>query len=214
MMATRPDLTAKIREELDTVLGPDPNAKIDSENSGRLLYLTAFIKEVMRMHPVSPEFARRLTADAVIGGYNIPKGTTLLLATIAQHHDPQIWDQPTVFNPDRFFHSANKDAAGTSRVYFPFGYGKRTCIGQNFALLEMRLILATLIRNFNFALLPMEPLTVEHKIIYRPKRGLRMTVWPFQRLSRTGSPYEEVLSVNVCFFDKYSAVISLVTGSP
>jgi len=176
LIATHPHVGARIRQELDEVLG-DGKTVDKYEQAAKLPYLTAVIKETLRMYPIVPELNRVLSEDTNIGGYDVPKGTRVLLGIIALHYNPQVWKNPTSFDPERFLQNEDNDVAGFF-AHTPFGYGRRSCIGQNFAMLELRMALAALVRRFDFALLPLTSISVKQTITLKPGDGLKMTVWP------------------------------------
>jgi len=187
MLARHPHVLAKVREEIHRVLGPVP-AKMTYDDMHKFPYLTAVIKEVLRMYPAAPEPPRLLKEDTVIRGHKIPKGTRLILGLLAIHYSEQIWDRPNTFDPDRFLHggAGDENDAGDSGGrglynYMPFGFGRRSCIGQSFVLLELRIILTTLLQHFDFAHIPIIPLSVKQVITLKPKDGLMMTVWPYSQ---------------------------------
>lgn len=99
-------------------------------------YLDAMCKEALRLRPVIPMVARRLTAEFEVGGYRIPAGTVLAPNIYLTHRRPDIYPDPEVFRPERFI-----DASPDTYAWLPFGGGVRRCIGASFALYEMRAIL-------------------------------------------------------------------------
>jgi len=180
LLARHPHITTKVREEIDSVLGP--HGKVTYDDVHKFPYLTAVIKETLRMYPIAPELTRELSEDTTIGGHKVPKGTRLHLGIMALHYNDQVWDQPNVFDPDRFLHSKDEESSGYGIYgHIPFGFGRRSCIGQNFALMELRIVLTTLLRHFSFEHLPIVPLTVKQSLTLKPKDGLMMTVWPYTK---------------------------------
>ncbi len=110
------------------------------------------LEESMRLYPPAWAFARHAIADDAIGGYTIPKGAYVLMFPSTTHRHPAFWERPDVFDPERF---APSRAAGRHRfAYFPFGGGPRLCIGNQFALTEAQLILATILPRYQLRLLP------------------------------------------------------------
>jgi cytochrome P450 family 135 len=140
---------------------PDVRTKA---RAGDDAYLDAVITETLRIRPVIPGATRRLTEPATIGPYRIPAGVTLLPMASSVHMDPRVYEEPEVFNPDRFVGRR----PGTY-TWFPFGGGRRRCIGAAFAQTEMRVALRTILdrtdwkpagrrperqRNFHITLVP------------------------------------------------------------
>jgi cytochrome P450 len=103
---------------------------------------------------ISPAWAvsRQAIKDDEIGGYFVPANSTIFLSIYAMHRDERYWDNPDQFIPERF--EPSRFGADQKKSYLPFGTGARICIGNNFALLEMQLVLAALYSNFNFKITP------------------------------------------------------------
>ncbi|KAK7863035.1 hypothetical protein R5R35_010777 [Gryllus longicercus] len=113
-------------------------------------YLDSVIKESLRMYPPAVETARFCSADTTItsasGDIVFPKGSDILIPIMGLHYDPQYWEDPNKFNPDRF----NEDNQRKIQhfTYMPFGAGPRMCIGERLALLEMKMALVHLLARF------------------------------------------------------------------
>uniref|UniRef100_A0A1L8E4B9 Putative cytochrome n=1 Tax=Nyssomyia neivai TaxID=330878 RepID=A0A1L8E4B9_9DIPT len=109
-------------------------------------YLEAVIKETLRIFPSVPFYSRMLEKDAMLGDLTVPAGVTLSIQSFILHRDPEIFPKPDVFNPERFI---NNDSMHPY-AYVPFSAGPRNCIGQKFAMLEMKKTLAKVLRHFEF----------------------------------------------------------------
>ena len=118
------------------------------EGGVELPFLDAVLKEAMRLTPVAPAVDRTLRTPLELGGYRIPAGVHLWPAVYLLHHDPGIFDHPEQFRPERFLGSQ----AGAGE-FLPFGGGRRRCLGAAFATLEMRTVLAELLRRHDLRLL-------------------------------------------------------------
>ena len=104
----------------------------------------------------------------------------MFVSPYLMHRHPDYWQQPEVFDPDRF----GPDAEHIDRfVYFPFLRGRRQCIGDRFAEMELTLVLATLVQHFRFELVPGHPVELDPSVTLRPKHGMRMTI--SSRIGRT-----------------------------
>ena len=132
--------------------------ELDSANAGtapmeaiaRLPYLNATIKEAMRLYsPSTALFTRVALRAVVIGATPVSKGTLVVIPIWNLHHDARSFADPEVFRPDRFMPDAPAIPRG---AYMPFGAGPHFCLGQHFASIEMALIAAHLVRNFDLAL--------------------------------------------------------------
>jgi beta-ring hydroxylase len=125
---------------------------------GALRYTTRVINESMRLYPQPPVLIRRALGDDVLGGFKVAAGADIFISVWNLHHSPAAWDRPEEFDPDRFPLDApvpNETTEGFR--YLPFGGGKRKCIGDQFALFESIVALATLMRRFDFARAPGAP---------------------------------------------------------
>lgn len=128
---------AEVAELEDRELTPDDVADLG--------YTVQVLKESLRLCPPAPALARMALRDLVVDGHRVKAGTLLLFGIYAVQRDPQLWDRPLVFDPDRFRPEA---ARRLNRwMYLPFGAGPRSCIGDHFAMLEATLALATIVRR-------------------------------------------------------------------
>ncbi|MBB5160420.1 cytochrome P450 [Mycobacterium sp. AZCC_0083] len=130
-------VAAEVAELGDRDLTPD--------DVPRLAYTVQVLHEALRLCPPAAAVGRMAMRDLAVGGYRIPRGTTLIAGVYAVHRDPQLWDNPSVFDPDRF--TAANSRTRDRWQYLPFGAGPRSCIGDHFAMLEATLALATIIRR-------------------------------------------------------------------
>ncbi|XP_067671881.1 cytochrome P450 4V2-like [Haliotis asinina] len=174
LISSNTRIQQKVHEELDSVFG-DSEEPATMENLKDLKYLECCIKEALRLYPSVPSFARTLTQDAEIGGLVIPKDAAVVLLTSALHRDPRYFPDPEVFNPDRFLPENVKNRH--PYTYVPFSAGMRNCIGQKFAMLEEKVILSTVFRNFTVR--PhqkREDLKPVGDLILRPGEGIFVTL--------------------------------------
>ncbi len=171
LLAQNPRAEAKLHEELDRVLAGRLPAIHDLPD---LPYTEMVVRESMRLYPPAYVVARYCIADAKIGGYDVPAGSALLLSPYVTHHDPRWWPNPQEFEPERF--SAGWEERLPRYAYFPFGGGPRICIGNSFAHMEARLLLATLAQRFSLRVAPGQVIEPEPLITLRPKHGMRMEI--------------------------------------
>ena len=143
-LATNPQVAARLHAELDRVLGGrSPTA----EDLRQLPYTLQVIKEVLRLYPPAPFYARDAVAADTLAGFDVPAGAVMMLSPYHTHRHPQFWDDPEVFDPDRW--TREREAARHGHAYHPFAAGPRICIGNNFSLLESHVLLATLAQRFS-----------------------------------------------------------------
>lgn len=145
-----PRVMRKARDEVRRVVGGKP--KITESDIKELNYLRLVIKEAMRLHPPAPLLVPRLTTDKFeIQGYDIPLKTQVVFNAYAMARDPNFWDKPEVFKPERFEESS-VDFKGTDYEFIPFGAGRRLCPGIMFGLVGMEVALANLLYYFDWSL--------------------------------------------------------------
>jgi cytochrome P450 len=143
-----------------------------ADDLGRLPWTTACLQESQRYFPaVWGIIARRAIEDDVIGGHRIRRGTTVFIQVNHIHHDPRWWPDPETFDPGRFL-QGSKDRPRSA--YLPFGGGRRICIGQSFAFMEMALIAAIMSQRFTFDLASRPPAESKATITRRPRNGVHL----------------------------------------
>jgi cytochrome P450 len=143
--AQHPHVEVRLQEEYQRVLNGHPAV---IEDLPQLPYTRMVIEEAMRLYPPAWGLGRRALGNDVIDGYFIPKGAYVLLFPYVTHRHPAFWEQPDAFDPERF--SAGQVAERPRFAYFPFGGGPRLCLGNQFALYEAQLILATILSRYQF----------------------------------------------------------------
>ncbi|KAG4156167.1 hypothetical protein ERO13_D03G157301v2 [Gossypium hirsutum] len=178
-----PEIMEKVKKELTDVVGV--NEIIEEFHLPNLSYLSAVIKETFRLHPPVPLLFPRCSAQSLtVGGYNIPKGSKVFLNMWFIHTDPNIWDNPSEFRPERFLDEPGKfDFLGNDFRYMPFGSGRRRCPGITLGEKMLSFILASLLHSFEWKLPQGEQLGLSSKfgIVMKKKNPLRLI--PIPRLS-------------------------------
>jgi cytochrome P450 len=111
----------------------------------RLGYTVQVLHEALRLCPPAPLFGRMINTDIEVDGYRVEAGTFALISAYTVHRDPALWDDPLIFDPDRF--TPERSRALDRWQYIPFGGGPRKCIGDHFAMLEATVALATIVRS-------------------------------------------------------------------
>ncbi|KAJ9691925.1 hypothetical protein PVL29_011164 [Vitis rotundifolia] len=146
----KPELFDKATEELDRVIGKE--RWVEEKDIPNLPYLDTIVKETMRMHPVAPMLVPRFSREDIkIAGYDIPKDTRVLVNVWTIGRDPEIWDQPNEFIPERFI-GKDIDVKGQDFELLPFGTGRRMCPGYSLGLKVIQSSLANLLHGFKWKL--------------------------------------------------------------
>ncbi|VIO98703.1 Uncharacterized protein BM_BM8635 [Brugia malayi] len=167
LMGTNPEIQAKVQKEVDEVLGEE-NRSVTYEDLGQLRFLEACIKETLRLFPSVPMQARQLTKATKIGNKILPRGTSVMIIASMIHRDPRYWPDPEAFKPERFIDNQPRHPFS----YIPFSAGPRNCIGQRFALMEEKCILALLMRNLKVkSKLRTDQMRVSAELVIRPLFG-------------------------------------------
>ncbi|XP_069952603.1 cytochrome P450 4C1 [Cherax quadricarinatus] len=135
------------------------------------------IKEALRIFPPAPFISRKLKEDVVIENYRVPSGTTVELVIYKIHRDPAQFPDPEVFDPDRFLpENINKRHP---YAYIPFSAGPRNCIGQKFAMLELKILVSSILRRFRVeSVVPRDQLKLVPELILRPVNGNFVKLFP------------------------------------
>lgn len=168
LLAKHPDKQEILRAELEEVLG---NSEPTFMDLPRLSYTTQVIEESMRLYPPAWVTDRQAAENDEIKGHEVLKGTMVVLAIYALHHDPTFWDEPEVFQPERFAPALRKQV-NSNYSYLPFGGGPRLCIGNNFAMMEMQLVLAHYLRKYRLDWKEAQAPEMLPLVTLRPKNGV------------------------------------------
>ncbi len=172
LLAQHPEVEAKLHAELDSVLAGRQPTLADLPN---LPYTLQIIKESMRLYPPAWILNGRIALEDVqLGGYTVPKGSTLFISPYVMHHLPQYFAEPEAFQPGRFTPEFEKSLP--KYAYMPFGGGTRVCIGNSFAMMEAQLILAAVAQRFRLALATDKPVRYNAQITLTPVDGIQMRV--------------------------------------
>ncbi|KAJ1699933.1 hypothetical protein LUZ63_008445 [Rhynchospora breviuscula] len=145
-----PTVMEKAQSEVRRLL--EGSTTVSESDLDKLQYLHLVIKETLRLHPAGPLLLPRECREACrVFGYDIPKGTRVLVNAWAIGRDPKYWEDPEEFKPERFM-NGNIDFKGADFEFIPFGSGRRICPGMSFGLASMELILASLLYHFDWEL--------------------------------------------------------------
>jgi cytochrome P450 len=146
MMAVHSDMQERICQEVGRVIGYQDLPKVHHRKECN--YLAAFIAEVLRFRPVAPlPLLHKTTVDVDIGGHTITKGTVVLPLLASIHHMEEFWENPEVFEPERFLDRDGNFIARPNQNYIPFGAGRRGCIGEKMALADIFFFISRFIQK-------------------------------------------------------------------
>jgi cytochrome P450 len=170
LLSSRPDCVDRVRQEFDSVLGEKP---LTFSDVPKFEFTTQVILEALRLYPPFWMVDRMALADDRAGDLAIPRGSTVVVFIYGVHHSPRHWENPESFDPERF--SKAKEKLHTPFAHLPFGAGPRGCIGGNYAMLQILMILSVLLRKYDFRLVPGQTIEARPMVILRPEHGIRMT---------------------------------------
>jgi len=168
-LAKQPEIVAKIRAEaelFETVPTFDQLLKLP--------YTRQVIEEGMRLFPPAWTMTREALEDDDVEGKPIPKGISVFMSIYELHRNPNIWKNPLVFDPENFNPENVKNRPKFN--YLPFGAGPRLCIGLQFAMMEMQMILAALVKRFDFEMDPSHKIGIYPQIVLKSTNGIKLFV--------------------------------------
>lgn len=173
LLGRHPDIQKKVVHEVDSFFETGPDTVTVEDVKFR--YLECVLKEAQRIFPSVPFFSRLTTENCELGGYFIPKGTTIGVSTLQLHRNSELWPEPCKFNPDRFL---QENIQGRNPYAFiPFSAGPRNCIGQRLALLEEKLVIAHVLRHFAVeSFQAPEDIALVSELTLRAKDGIYVTL--------------------------------------
>lgn len=173
LLSQNPETLSKLHHELDEVLaGRAPTA----QDLARLPYLDQVIKESMRVRPPVWITSREPIEDVELGGLAVKKGSFVAVSPWTMHHDARFYDAPHAFRPERWTPEFEKQLP--KFAYFPFGGGPRICIGNQFALMEAKLVLATVAQRWTLEYAGLADPGLSPLVTLRPKHGMPMRITP------------------------------------
>jgi cytochrome P450 len=169
LLSGQPDVEAQLHSELEGVLGGRPPSVDDLP---RLNRAENIIAETLRLYPPGWMLGREAIEPVELGGYLIARGTTVFMTASVIHRDPRWYDDPAAFQPERWADGLIQRIP--RYAYFPFGGGPRICIGNQFALMEATLVLATIAQKYRLRLAPDAVVTPLPSMTLRPAQGVKV----------------------------------------
>lgn len=174
LLAQHPDVADRVKEEVDSLLMD--RTLVEFEDAERLEYTQAVIKEALRVHSPVPSISRRLAHPIKIGKVVIPAncGVEVNVLPYGVHHNPQVWDNPEVFDPQRFL--GPESSKRHPFAYVPFSGGPRNCIGRRFAMMELVTVVAMVTRHFRLHMENETKVAPDPQVVLRTSQPLLFTV--------------------------------------
>ncbi|XP_032675967.1 cytochrome P450 4C1-like [Odontomachus brunneus] len=180
LLAEHKDIQDRVRTEICEVM-QENDGKLTMNALQNLSYLERCIKESLRMYPSVPIISRTCTEDVQLKPYLVPEGTMVHLFIYGLHHDSNFWPNPEVFDPDRFLPENTQKRH--PYAYLPFSAGSRNCIGQRFAMLELKALVASMVHKFYLEPVDyLKDVKLKMDIVLRVARPIRMKVIPIKRM--------------------------------
>lgn len=175
LLAQHPEVASRLAEELRAVLTGDGSPRAATfEDLPRLIYTEQVLSESMRLYPPIYSIARKARESTEIGGFAVPRDAEVIVWTYLMQRDPRWFPAPEAFRPDRFEPGA--EAPLLRAAYLPFGAGPRACIGRTFAMIEAKILFATLARRFRFELAPGYKLQARARVTLTPRQAVKGTL--------------------------------------
>ncbi|KAI9563273.1 hypothetical protein GHT06_010731 [Daphnia sinensis] len=175
LIAKHPENQQLIVDELDSVFSGNRERPCTIQDVPELKYMECCIKETLRLYPSVPSLMRKLIQDVELDGYTIPAGVTIIPIFYAIHHNPCIYPDPEAFKPERFF--PENSNGRHPFAFIPFSAGPRNCLGQKYAMMELKVVFANLLRRVQFSVSdPAMSDAAEIGMTLKPKYGVRLIV--------------------------------------
>ncbi|EAT40473.2 AAEL007795-PA [Aedes aegypti] len=176
-LAKHPEIQQKVYDEIVSVIGKDPKEKIELSHLHDLSYTEMAIKETLRLFPSVPLIGRRCVEEITIEGKTIPAGANIIVGIYFMGRDTKYFENPSQFIPERFEGEFSVEKFNPYK-YIPFSAGPRNCIGQKFALNEMKSVISKLLRHYEFILPPdsVEEPPLASELILKPHQGVPLQI--------------------------------------
>ncbi|XP_049865564.1 cytochrome P450 4g15-like [Pectinophora gossypiella] len=187
LLGVHQDIQTKVYDELYEIFG-DSDRPATFADTLQMKYLERVIFEALRMYPPVPIIARKLNRDVkiVTDNHILPAGSTVVVATYKIHRSPKYYKNPDVFDPDNFLPENTQNRHYYS--YIPFSAGPRSCVGRKYALLKLKVLLSTILRNYKMVSdIPEEKFKLQGDIILKRADGFRVRIEPRKRIPSTAT---------------------------
>ncbi|KAH9307847.1 hypothetical protein KI387_035758, partial [Taxus chinensis] len=179
LLAIHPEWQEQARAEVLQVCG---NHHPTFESQSKLKILGMILNEVIRLYPPAVALLREAHKDTILGDLSIPAGTQVIFPLLALNHNIALWgEDASEFKPERFSQGLANAVKDDSVLFIPFGYGLRTCVGQNFAMLEAKIAIAMILQRFSFVLSPAYVHAPTAFITLYPQHGVQIILHELHR---------------------------------
>ncbi|XP_045492096.1 cytochrome P450 4g15-like [Colias croceus] len=185
LLGLHQDIQTRVYDELYSIFG-DSDRPCTFEDTLQMKYLERVIFESLRMYPPVPIIARKLNRDVKIStnNYVLPAGSTVVVGTFQIHRNPKYYKNPNVFDPDNFLPENTQNRHYYS--YIPFSAGPRSCVGRKYALLKLKILLSTILRNYKMVSdVTEDQYVLQADIILKRNDGFRVQIEPRKRVPST-----------------------------
>ncbi|KAF2300423.1 hypothetical protein GH714_013136 [Hevea brasiliensis] len=174
LLASHPEWQARARSEVLEVC--EGQQILDYNMLSKMKVLKMVIQEVLRLYPGVALASRHALQEVKIGNVQVPKGVGIWIFLLALHRDPELWGPDAdVFNPERFINGVT-GACKSAQAYIPFGLGARICPGQNMAMMELTVLFALILSNFNISISPNYLHSPKFGLLLEPEHGVKLLV--------------------------------------
>lgn len=171
LLSLHPQIDARLHEQ---IAGSSGAARPNPDEADEAAYARQVLNEAMRLYPPGWLLSRRALQPDTLGGYELPAGANVLIPLYLLHRHPRYWQEPELFDPDRF--APAHEAERPRYAFLPFSAGPRHCIGETFAMNEMLIHLRKVVPRFRLTLIPGEPVELDAQINLRTRHPLFMKV--------------------------------------
>ena len=176
MLGHNSEIQGKVHEEIDSIIHQKDDP-ITMNEIRSMKYLERCIKETLRLYPSIANIARHLTQNVEINGFTLPKGTSVILDFYSLHRDTRYFPKPEVFDPDRFLpeNQVNKHQF----AYLPFSAGMRNCLGQKFAMIAIKMMIASILKQYRVeSIQKMEDIHIKFNLTLKSEENILLKFHP------------------------------------
>ncbi|HJR70606.1 MAG TPA: cytochrome P450 [Gammaproteobacteria bacterium] len=171
LLDRHPEARRKLRDEVDTVLGGRAPTMADLD---RLVYTEQVVNEALRLYSPIHSLSRVALEDDTIGGYHVPKGTTIYVSLYATHRLPSLWPDPDRFDPERF--TAENVERRPRFAFIPFAAGHRNCVGASLGVVELKIAVAMIAQRYELTVAPGHRVEGAAGTTMHPRYGMKMRI--------------------------------------